>query len=91
MSKQLINIGTSTNDRSGDPIRTAFDKVNANFTELYNSISNISVDFKEVSQDATVELILNGSHKGLDVTYNDTLNKLDMNVIIDGGDASSSF
>lgn len=28
---QDINVGTSANDRSGDPIRTAFQKVNSNF------------------------------------------------------------
>lgn len=36
MAKQTINIGTSANDGTGDPLRTAFDKVNDNFTELYN-------------------------------------------------------
>jgi hypothetical protein len=36
MAKQTINIGTVANDRSGDPLRTAFTKVNQNFTELYN-------------------------------------------------------
>ena len=36
MAKQVINIGTTANDGTGDPLRTAFDKVNANFTELYN-------------------------------------------------------
>jgi hypothetical protein len=35
MAKQTINIGTTANDGSGDPLRTAFDKVNDNFTELY--------------------------------------------------------
>ena len=35
MAKQTINIGTTANDGTGDPIRTAFDKVNDNFTELY--------------------------------------------------------
>jgi len=38
MAKQTINIGTSANDRTGDPLRTAFTKVNQNFTEVYNSI-----------------------------------------------------
>lgn len=36
MARQVINIGTAPNSRTGDPIRTAFDKVNQNFTELYN-------------------------------------------------------
>ncbi len=39
MSKKIINIGRTANDRSGDPIRTAFTKVNENFTELYDHVS----------------------------------------------------
>jgi hypothetical protein len=35
MTKQHINIGQSANDKSGDPLRTAFDKVNQNFDELF--------------------------------------------------------
>lgn len=38
MAKQTINVGSSANDGTGDPNRTAFQKINANFTELYNSI-----------------------------------------------------
>jgi len=41
MTRQNINIGTAANDKSGDPLRTAFAKVNANFTELYASSSGI--------------------------------------------------
>ena len=40
MAKQTINIGTTANDGTGDPLRTAFDKVNSNFTELYNDDGN---------------------------------------------------
>ena len=36
MAKQVINIGTTANDGTGDPLRSAFDKVNDNFTELYS-------------------------------------------------------
>ena len=35
MAQQNINIGTSANKGDGDLIRTAFTKVNANFTELF--------------------------------------------------------
>lgn len=35
MAKQLINIGTTANDGTGDPIREAFDKINDNTNELY--------------------------------------------------------
>ena len=37
MAKQLVNIGTSINKGDGDPLRTAFDKINQNFNELYAS------------------------------------------------------
>lgn len=40
MAKQIINVGATTNDRTGDSIRSAFTKVNSNFTELYNAIFN---------------------------------------------------
>jgi len=35
MTKQTINVGATANDRTGDSLRTAFNKVNENFTELY--------------------------------------------------------
>jgi len=37
MAKQTINIGSSANDGTGDPLRTAFDKINDNFDELYST------------------------------------------------------
>ena len=37
MARQTINIGTSANDGTGDPLRTAFDKINDNFAELYGA------------------------------------------------------
>ena len=43
MTKQRINIGQSANDKAGDPLRTAFSKVNDNFDELYNSVSAVVV------------------------------------------------
>jgi hypothetical protein len=36
MAKQTILTGTVANDKTGDTIRAAFTKANANFTELYN-------------------------------------------------------
>lgn len=38
MSQQEINVGTTANDRKGDSLRIAFQKVNANFTELYTAL-----------------------------------------------------
>ena len=39
MAQQTINIGTAANDGTGDPLRTALDKCNDNFTELYEDVS----------------------------------------------------
>jgi len=35
MAKQTVNIGTNANDGTGDPLRSAFDKLNDNFDEVY--------------------------------------------------------
>lgn len=35
MARQIINIGITSNDGSGDPLRDAMDKCNDNFEELY--------------------------------------------------------
>jgi len=35
MSKQIINTGSTPNDKSGDSLRAAFTKINNNFNELY--------------------------------------------------------
>ena len=36
MAQQVIGLGTSANDGTGDPLRTAFNKINENFTEIYS-------------------------------------------------------
>ena len=38
MAKQTINVGATANDKKGDSLRAAFQKVNANFTELYTQL-----------------------------------------------------
>ena len=38
MAKQSINVGTAANDKKGDSLRAAFQKVNTNFTELYTAL-----------------------------------------------------
>lgn len=40
MAKQTINIGSVANDGTGDNLRVAGDKINDNFTELYNISQN---------------------------------------------------
>ena len=36
MAQQIVNLGTTANDGTGDPLRTAFDKANDNFVEVYH-------------------------------------------------------
>lgn len=38
MAQQLLNIGFSPNDGSGDPLRTAYSKINSNETELFSRV-----------------------------------------------------
>ena len=40
MAQLIIDVGAAPNDGLGDPIRTSFQKTNANFTELYNQTFN---------------------------------------------------
>ena len=52
MAQQSINIGSSANDGTGDPLRTAFDKINDNFDELYGS----TAEANDLIEDSTPQL-----------------------------------
>ncbi len=52
MAQQSINIGSAANDGTGDPLRTAFDKINDNFTELYGS----TAEANDLIEDSTPQL-----------------------------------
>ena len=43
MAKKIINIGNQNNDGLGDPIRTAFEKTNQNFNEIYDTDEEYAV------------------------------------------------
>jgi len=56
MAYQTVNIGSSANDGTGDQLRTAFDKINDNFSEVYaelggTSLSNVSITANTISTD----------------------------------------
>jgi len=38
MAQQVINVGSAPNDGLGDPIRTAYQKCNTNFSELFSRV-----------------------------------------------------
>lgn len=91
MAKQIINVGTAANDKKGDSLRSAFQKVNANFTELYNLTGVTSL--AELAQDYAAQMFVNGTHEGISVTYDDANNKFNLTVAqdFDGGAASTVF
>jgi hypothetical protein len=39
MAKQTIELGSSANDNTGDRVRAGGQKINENFTEVYNAIA----------------------------------------------------
>ena len=59
MAKQTINVGITANDKKGDSLRAAFQKVNANFTELFNSSGFTGTTDRLINNDA--ELILSST------------------------------
>ena len=76
MSKQTIFLGQTANDRTGDPLRVAFEKVNENFDELYAAMG---ADVQIPSQiNNTGKLLFTN---GTTLSWNH----------IDGGDASTTF
>ena len=60
MAKQTINIGTTANDGTGDPIRAAFDKVNDNFTEIYTANTGVNTGDQNLSAYATTAAVAAG-------------------------------
>lgn len=70
MAKQTINIGTNQDDGTGDLLRVAFNKVNDNFTEIYNelggtALSSLSFNANVISTDTTnQDIVLSPSGAG---------------------------
>ena len=68
MAKQSINIGSSANDKTGDPLRTAFNKINENFTELYGASpfgQQVTISGNQISaNESNADLVLSGSGTG---------------------------
>jgi hypothetical protein len=65
MAKQTINVGTTANDRTGDPLRTAFTKINQNFTELYNVDANTVIISDITDLTDTSNLLFSGNYDDL--------------------------
>lgn len=70
MAQQTVNIGASANDGTGDALRTAFDKINDNFTELYSvtaagSGNNVAISGNSIiSENSNGDIILDPNGTG---------------------------
>ena len=95
MTQEIINIGTQPNDGEGDPLRTAFAKINNNFTQLFSTgfftsnaySTGLSTD--QVIFTAPVESFTQGIFQinSNDTTSTDTENiTLNVSVVNDGSD-----
>lgn len=66
MAQQIINVGAAANDGTGDPNRTAFEKVNDNFSELYaRGAAGSNFDLSDnrivaINSNGDVQLVPNG-------------------------------
>jgi len=93
MTQEIINIGAQPNDGEGDPLRTAFEKVNNNFSQLYStgfftsSAYSVGLTADQVIFEAPVETFTQGIFQ---INSNDTLSTdtenitLNVSVINDG-------
>ena len=69
MAKTVIGVGTAANDGTGDPLRTAFQACNANFTELYDYKypHAAATDYSQFEADGTLKF------NGAATVYNDII------------------
>lgn len=80
MAQQVINIGSTANDGTGDPLRTAFTKANQNFAELYaRGAAGSNLDMSDNQIEATnsngnVELVPNAAGRVVIVDDSITIN-----------------
>ena len=82
MAIQNINIGTSANSGNGDPLRTAFTKINQNFSELYVGVYNRPVFSGSYNDLTNKPALFDGNYNSLsnkpelfDGNYNSLSNK----------------
>ena len=68
MTRQTINIGTNANDGTGDPLRTAFDKINDNFSELYGDSDASTILEQDTAPKLSANLDVNNNQITTDVT-----------------------
>lgn len=80
MAKLVVNIGSGPNTHDGDTNRLAFDKVNRNFTELYDVVALLGGN---VEPGGTTEINIKGSVSDLDgnILLDATTGKLTLSAV----------
>ena len=87
MTRQIIGLGTAANSKSGDSLRTAGDKINDNFIELYNLLqitdgSGLSLqDLSNLVDSALTDAIGSGDFTG-DLEPRVAVNETDITSIL---------
>ena len=93
MTQQIINVGTVANDGTGEALRTAFQAVNDNFTEVYTAGpvgSNVVIANNTISINGTNgNLILQGNGIGNVVTNSSVRPQVD--AVFDLGNPSYRY
>lgn len=71
MAQQIINVGTTADDHTGDTLRAGAGKINANFTELYAAIA---AGDPELIRDTIGAALVAGA--GITITVDDAANTI---------------
>jgi plastocyanin len=79
MAKQLIGIGTSANDGTGDTLRTGGDKVNDNFNEVYSAIGNGTTLQVSISNPSSGQVLRYNGTNFVASNYTELTSALDVN------------
>lgn len=79
MAKQLIGIGATANDGTGDTLRTGGDKVNDNFNEVYSACGNGTVLQIAISNPSSGQVLKYNGTNFVSSDYNALTSALDVN------------
>jgi hypothetical protein len=93
MTQEFINIGTLPNDGEGDPLRTAFQKINNNFSQLFSTTSNTSESYtvgpaaNQVIYESPANVFTQGKFQ---INSNNTENQDSQNIILTVGKTTNN-
>jgi hypothetical protein len=88
MTQQIVNVGTTPNDKRGDSLRAAFTKVNANFSALFTSFRGWKIITGNYTAQNGDRIIANTANGSFTITLPSTPQEGFYIEIADGGDFS---